>query len=77
MTLHRRICNLEALHAFALNRCGTCGGPDPDNPRIAITRQDRPLRECPECGLHLDDEGQPLPRAYKRIILPDGGVAPR
>ena len=74
MTLRGLIRNLEALHAFALHACRTGGGSDPDNPRLAITRHDRPLQACPECGLHLDDEGRPLPPVYKRIILPDRGA---
>jgi hypothetical protein len=47
MTLHRRIRHLEAAHADALNRCGTCGGPDPSNPGMVVTRHDQPLDKCP------------------------------
>jgi hypothetical protein len=72
MKLHRRVQRLEIAHGNLLDRCGTCGGYDPMNPPMAITRHDRPLEQCPECGLVTDD-GQPLPPHYKRIVLPDGG----
>ena len=68
-SLTRRIRSLEAVHGHALQRCGIWGGYDPANPPLAITRHARPLAECPECGLHLDDDGQPLPPHYKRIVL--------
>ena len=69
----RRVAKLEHTHASVLNRCRTCGGYDPMNPAMVITRDEQPLEHCHECGLALTEEGQPLPPHYKRIVLPDGG----
>ena len=70
MNLTRRIGRLEVVHADTLHACTLCGGLDPLNPGLVITRHDRALEACPECGLHLDEDGRPLPPVYKRIILP-------
>lgn len=71
MTLLRRIHKLEAHHGHTLNACSTCGGYDPLNPGFVITRHERELELCCECGSTLNEEGRPLVTWYKRVILPD------
>jgi hypothetical protein len=73
VSLTRRIQRLETVHGDRLDRCGTCGSPDPDVPDFVITRDASPLPKCEECGAEFDESGRPLPAIYKRLVLPDGG----
>lgn len=75
MTLVRRINRLEEHHADALHACRACGGINQMSPAFVITRHERPLEQCTDCGLTLDDDGRPMLDYYKRIILPEDAPA--
>jgi hypothetical protein len=71
MNLTRRITALET--ALSMDEtCLVCGAPHTQSIAIIVTPDDAPLRRCTGCGRALNEDGRPLPKCYKRLILPDG-----
>ena len=69
MNLKRRIDKLARLYPPDPN-CPACGYPASARLRVIVTPNADPLPTCGNCGARLDEDGVPLPRIYKRIILP-------
>lgn len=69
--MHNRVRRLETS-SIQPDYCATCGAPDTVALRVVVTRHTDPLPRCTGCGRHLDEDGRPLPKVYKRFILPDG-----
>ena len=67
--INSRLARLEALHPPCTD-CPECGYPSRAVMRVVITTHDKPMPRCPN-GHALSEDGVPLPRVYKRIILPD------
>jgi hypothetical protein len=71
MSLHNRIRKLEVIHRT--DETGhTCGAPATLAPAYIITTNLDPLPRCTGCERPLNEDGRPMPRIYKRVVLPHG-----
>ena len=70
-SMHNRLSRLEDAARLDVT-CYTCGAPATLNPAVVVTRNLDPLPQCSGCGRALNDDGRPLPRIFKRIVLPEG-----
>ena len=70
-SMHNRLSRLEDA-ARLDETCYTCGAPATLAPAYVITTNLDPLPHCTGCGRPLNEEGQPMPRIYKRVVLPHG-----
>ena len=75
MTLRSRLIAIERAienSGFGIDRCETCGGPDPNGGRLVVVGPGEEPRRCGTCASPVDELDRALGPIYKVIVLSGG-----